>query len=147
MAGRRALHYVLKVGDRKNMMDFLQNVLGMSVLRHEEFEGGCKATCNGPYQNKWSKTMIGYGAECNNFVLEITYNYPIDKYRLGNDVISLAIGAPKDKLEEIKSKGDWTTENGKLVTSSPAGYRCVEYYWNILANEGLRPAARDHAYV
>ena len=33
--------------------------LGMTVLRHEEFEKGCEAACNGPYDGKWSKTMIG----------------------------------------------------------------------------------------
>ena len=83
MSSRRALHFVLKIGDRSSMMGFLKNTLGMKVLRHEEFDSGCKATCNGPYQNKWSKTMIGYGPESCNFVLEITYNYPVDKYRLG----------------------------------------------------------------
>ena len=31
----------------------------MKVLRHEEFEKGCEAACNGPYDGKWSKTMIG----------------------------------------------------------------------------------------
>ena len=83
MSARRALHFVLKIGDRSSMMNFLKNTLCMKVLRHEEFDSGCKATCNGPYQNKWSKTMIGYGPESCNFVLEITYNYPVDKYRLG----------------------------------------------------------------
>lgn len=63
MSGRRALHFVLKVGDRREFMSFLKDTLGMHVLRHEEFDSGCKATCNGPYQNKWSKTMIGYGPE------------------------------------------------------------------------------------
>ena len=50
MASRRALHFVLKIGDRPAMIDFLKNTLGMKVLRHEEFEEGCEATCNGPYQ-------------------------------------------------------------------------------------------------
>ena len=50
MSSRRALHFVLKIGDRPAMIDFLKNTLGMKVLRHEEFEEGCEATCNGPYQ-------------------------------------------------------------------------------------------------
>jgi len=29
--------------------------------------------------------MIGYGAEDNHFVLELTYNYGIGSYQLGND--------------------------------------------------------------
>ena len=95
----------------------------MTVLRHEEFDSGCKATCNGPYQNKWSKTMIGYGPEDSNFVLEITYNYPIDKYKIGNDILGITIGAPEDLLNGIKSKCDWKTENGKTFHVSPAGYK------------------------
>lgn len=121
---RRALHFVLKIGDRQAMMDFLKNTLGMQVLRHEEFDQGCEATCNGPYQNKWSKTMIGYGAESSNFVLEITYNYPIDKYKLGNDILGITIGAPGDKFKEIKAKVNWNSDDkGKLSYSSPAGYK------------------------
>ncbi|WKY00055.1 hypothetical protein Q1695_014718 [Nippostrongylus brasiliensis] len=53
----RALHYVFKIGDRKASYDFFTKVLQMKVLRHEEFEEGCKAECNGPYNGKWSKTM------------------------------------------------------------------------------------------
>jgi hypothetical protein len=49
----------------------------MRVLRHEEFESGCEATCNGPYSGYWSKTMIGFGIEDTNFVLELTFNYGV----------------------------------------------------------------------
>jgi len=38
-----------------------------------------------PYDGKWSKSMIGYGAEDSHFVLELTYNYGIGSYKLGND--------------------------------------------------------------
>jgi len=124
MSSRRALHFVLKIGDRHAMIDFLKNTLCMKVLRHEEFDQGCEATCNGPYQNKWSKTMIGYGPENCNFVLELTYNYPIDKYRVGNDILGITIGAPGDLLKQIQSKLEWKSENDqKLSYISPAGYK------------------------
>ena len=38
-----------------------------------------------PYNGLWSKTMIGYGSEDDNFVIELTYNYEIGSYRSGND--------------------------------------------------------------
>ena len=38
-----------------------------------------------PYDGKWSKTMVGYGAEDNHFVFELTYNYGIKSYKRGND--------------------------------------------------------------
>jgi len=46
------LHFrrqVLKIGSLKKSMTFFENVLGLKVLRHEEFDEGCEATCNGPY--------------------------------------------------------------------------------------------------
>lgn len=36
-----------------------------------------------PYDNRWSKTMIGYGPESNHFVVELTYNYGVTSYDLG----------------------------------------------------------------
>jgi catechol-2,3-dioxygenase len=39
---RRALHWVLKIGNLKESLRFFETVLGMRVLRHEEFESGCE---------------------------------------------------------------------------------------------------------
>ena len=38
-----------------------------------------------PYDGKWSKTMVGYGPEDDHFVVELTYNYAVRDYKLGND--------------------------------------------------------------
>lgn len=48
-------------------------------------DSGCKLNCNGPYDAKWSKTVIGYGNENHHFVMEFAYNYGIKSYELGND--------------------------------------------------------------
>src|SRR3546814_17536160 len=75
-------------------MHFFENVLRMKVLRHEEFESGCEATCNGPYGGAWSKTMIGYVPAEQNFALELTYNYGIDGYVFGNDLLYIELTCP-----------------------------------------------------
>ena len=76
------------------------------------------------FQNKWSKTMIGYGPESGHFVLELTYNYPVDKYRLGNDILGITVGAPGNLMEKIRSKLDWKSETDqKFSYVSPAGYK------------------------
>lgn len=117
MTIRRALHWVFKVGDRAATVNFLRGI-GMQVLRHEEFKEGCDAACNGPYQGRWSKTMIGYGFEDSNFVLELTYNYGIDKYELGNDFLGLHI----ESNQVFASAGGEKTADGCLVLKSPDGY-------------------------
>ncbi|EFJ49306.1 hypothetical protein VOLCADRAFT_59532 [Volvox carteri f. nagariensis] len=87
----RNLHWVFKVGDRTATIRFYEDVLLMKPLRHEEFTEGCAAACNGPYDGMWSKTMIGYGPEDDNFVLELTYNYGVKSYELGNDYMGITI--------------------------------------------------------
>uniref|UniRef100_A0A8C7JIQ6 VOC domain-containing protein n=1 Tax=Oncorhynchus kisutch TaxID=8019 RepID=A0A8C7JIQ6_ONCKI len=54
MALRQALHLVFKVGNRIKAATFYRDVLGMKILHHKEFEEGCKATCTGPFDGKWS---------------------------------------------------------------------------------------------
>nr|CAB3249385.1 glyoxalase domain-containing protein 4-like [Phallusia mammillata] len=126
MSGRRTLHYVFKVGNRTDTLKFYREILGMKVLRHEEFEEGCKATCNGPYDGKWSKTMIGYGPEDNHFVCELTYNYGIGDYALGNDFQGITIKS-KQAIQNCKSK-DWPiskiSEN-KYEACAPGGYKYI----------------------
>ncbi|XP_059484443.1 glyoxalase domain-containing protein 4 [Neocloeon triangulifer] len=121
----RALHFVFKIGDRKNTMKFYREVLGMKVLRHEEFTEGCEAACNGPYANRWSKTMIGYGSEDTHFVAELTFNYGVSEYEKGNDFIAMTIKS-KEAIERAKAL-DWPVSkdeaSGFWVTEAPGGYK------------------------
>ncbi|XP_078080825.1 glyoxalase domain-containing protein 4 [Mustelus asterias] len=120
----RALHFVFKVGDRARSVRFYRDVLGMTVLRHEEFEEGCKASCNGPYDGKWSKTMVGFGPEDNHFVSELTYNYGVGDYRLGNDFLGITIQS-SEAVVKAKKQGWTLTENqdGVFITEDPGGYK------------------------
>lgn len=92
----------------------------MKILRHEEFSEGCEATCNGPYANRWSKSMIGYGPEDNHFVVELTYNYPIKSYKKGNDFIGITIKS-KEVLERAKA-ANWPILEGNTL-EAPGGYK------------------------
>ncbi|BFZ18556.1 hypothetical protein BsWGS_21595 [Bradybaena similaris] len=123
MSSRRALHFVFKVGNRTETAKFFRDILGMKFLRHEEFEEGCKAACNGPYDGKWSKSMVGYGPEDSHFVIELTYNYGIGSYKLGNDFLGITIHS--DTIVERAKKCGYplTTENGVSILTSPDGYK------------------------
>lgn len=84
----------------------------------------CKAACNGPYDGRWSKTMIGYGPEIDNFVLELTYNYGIDQYKLGNDLVSIKIESKKVYNNVINQKDIVFMHKNEesVVLNSPDGY-------------------------
>lgn len=124
MALRRALHFVFKVGDRPKTAIFYREVLGMKILRHEEFEEGCKATCNGPYDGRWSKTMVGYGAEDDHFVAELTYNYGVGEYRLGSDFLGLTLQSSQ-AVSNARKLGWPLAEAGEgtYVAEAPGGYK------------------------
>lgn len=113
---------MLKISDRPASIRFFKDILGMKVLRHEEFDEGCKAACNGPYDGKWSKTMIGYGPENANFVLELTYNYGVKHYVQGNDMRGITINSP-GVTENIKN-GNWpyVEQDDFYSFQSPTGY-------------------------
>ena len=86
----RPLHWVIKVSDLKQALNLLTS-LGARVLRHEEFESGCEASCNGPYSGYWSKSMVGWSNEDESFVFELTFNYGVTSYKRGNDLACLVM--------------------------------------------------------
>ena len=92
----RLLHTMLRVGDLDRSVKFYTEVLGMKLLR----------TTDRPDQ-KYSLAFVGYGGEDRNSVLELTYNYGVDKYDLGNAFGHLAIEVPDayKACDTVKAKG------------------------------------------
>ena len=62
------LHTMLRVGDLSRSVDFYTNVMGMTLLR----------TTDRPEQ-KYTLAFVGYGDESSGAVLELTYNYGVDR--------------------------------------------------------------------
>lgn len=123
---RRSLHWVFKIGNLKTNHHFYVDVLGMKVLRHEEFGDGCEASCNGPYARPWSKTMIGYGNEIDHFVFELTYNYGIKAYKRGDDFRNVSLRGRSDILARCEKEGyEVHDEDGETFLLSPDGYKFV----------------------
>jgi lactoylglutathione lyase len=79
----RILHTMLRVGDLQRSVRFYTDVLGMKVLR----------TTDRPEQ-KYTLAFVGYGDESEHAVLELTYNYGVGTYDLGNAFGHVAIEVP-----------------------------------------------------
>ena len=79
----RILHTMLRVGDLQRSIDFYTQVLGMKLLR----------TTDRPEQ-KYTLAFVGYGDEREHAVLELTYNYGVDRYELGDAFGHIAIAVP-----------------------------------------------------
>lgn len=67
--------------------------------------------------------MVGYGPEDTHFVVELTYNYGVDDYKLGNDFLGITLKSSK-ALENAKSLG-WPieVEDGLSYVVAPGGYK------------------------
>jgi lactoylglutathione lyase len=76
----RILHTMLRVGDLQRSIDFYTGVFGMQLLRRSD---------NPEY--KYTLAFVGFGDEATGAVLELTYNYGVDKYEMGTAFGHVAI--------------------------------------------------------
>ena len=76
----RLLHTMLRTGDLDRAIDFYTHVLGMQLLRRKDYPEG-----------KFTLAFVGYGDERENTVIELTYNWGIDRYDLGKGYGHIAI--------------------------------------------------------
>ncbi|MHB8667491.1 MAG: lactoylglutathione lyase [Burkholderiales bacterium] len=92
----RMLHTMLRVGNMERSVKFYTEVMGMTLLR----------TTDRPEQ-KYTLAFVGYGPEDRESVIELTYNYGVDRYDMGNAFGHLAIEVPDayKACEAVKSKG------------------------------------------
>ena len=102
----RILHTMLRVGDLARSIDFYTGVLGMRVLR----------TTDRPDQ-KYTLAFVGYGDESQHAVLELTYNYGVDRYDLGTAYghVAIAVEDAAAACAAVKAKGGTVTREAGPV--------------------------------
>jgi len=87
---------MLRVGDLDKSLAFYTEVLGMKLLRKEDYPEG-----------KFTLAFVGYGNEDSNSVLELTHNWDTDRYDLGNAYghIAVAVDDAAAACELIRQRG------------------------------------------
>lgn len=96
----RMLHTMLRVGNMERSIKFYTEVLGMKVLRQQDFPEG-----------KFTLAFVGYGAESEYTVLELTYNYGVDSYDMGKAYGHIAL----EVEDAYKACDDVRNAGGKVV--------------------------------
>lgn len=94
----RLLHTMLRVGNLDASLDFYTRILGMTLLRKSDYPEG-----------KFTLAFVGYGPETEQAVIELTYNWGVDTYDLGNAYGHVALEvedayAACDKIREAGGK-------------------------------------------
>jgi len=94
------LHTMIRVGNLDRSISFYTDVLGMKLLRKQDYEGG-----------RFTLAFVGYGSEDEGAVVELTHNWDTERYDLGNGFghIALEVEDAYAACEEIKRRG------GKVV--------------------------------
>jgi lactoylglutathione lyase len=119
----RILHTMLRVGDLERSLKFYTEVLGMHLLRRKDYPEG-----------KFTLAFVGYGVESETAVLELTHNWGVEKYDLGNAYGHIALEVPDayQACEEVKKRGGKVTreagpmKHGTTVIAfveDPDGYK------------------------
>lgn len=74
---------MLRVGNLAHSITFYTEVLGMTLLRQQDYPEG-----------KFTLAFVGYGPEESHAVIELTYNYGIEHYELGTAFGHIALAVP-----------------------------------------------------
>ena len=91
---------MLRVGDLEKSLAFYRDVLGMQLLRRNEYPSG-----------RFTLAFVGYGDEARHSVIELTHNWDTPAYDIGNGFGHLAIEVENaaEACEQVKQRG------GKVV--------------------------------
>lgn len=119
----RILHTMLRVGDLERSLKFYTEVLGMRMLRRQDYPDG-----------KFTLAFVGYGAESEAAVLELTHNWDTSSYELGNGYghVAIEVDDAYAACDEIKRRGGVVTreagpmKHGRTVIAfvqDPDGYK------------------------
>ncbi len=92
----RMLHTMLRVGNLERSIAFYTKVLGMRLLRRQDYPEG-----------RFTLAFVGYGDEAENTVIELTHNWDVSSYELGEGFGHIALGVADiyAVCDEIRRQG------------------------------------------
>ena len=119
----RILHTMIRVTHLEESLKFYTEILGMRLLRRKDYPAG-----------KFTLAFVGYANESEEAALELTHNWDIDHYEMGNAYghIALEVDDVYEACDRIKARGGKVVreagpmkESGTILAfvEDPDGYR------------------------
>lgn len=96
----RLLHTMIRVGDLERSLAFYTEVLGMRLLRRQDYPDG-----------RFTLAFVGFGPESETAVIELTHNWDTAAYELGDGFghIAVEVDNAAAACDQIRARG------GKVV--------------------------------
>lgn len=119
----RILHTMLRVGNLDRSIAFYTGVLGMSLLRRNDYPDG-----------KFTLAFVGYGNDSSTAELELTHNWGVEKYEIGTGYghVAIEVNDAAKACEAVRALGGKVTreagpmKHGTTVIAfveDPDGYK------------------------
>ena len=119
----RILHTMIRTGDLDRSIAFYTEVLGMKLLRRQDYPEG-----------RFTLAFVGYGPESEGAVIELTHNWDVASYELGTGFghVAIEVGDAYAACERIRAGGGNVTrepgpvKGGNTViafVTDPDGYK------------------------
>ncbi|OBY21854.1 lactoylglutathione lyase [Pseudomonas aeruginosa] len=119
----RILHTMIRVGNIDRSIDFYTRVLGMTLLRKNDYPDG-----------QFTLAFVGYGNEADSAVIELTHNWGVDAYEIGTGYghIAIEVDDAYQACDDIRNNGGQVTreagpmKQGTTViafVTDPDGYK------------------------
>ncbi|MSQ51686.1 MAG: lactoylglutathione lyase [Betaproteobacteria bacterium] len=113
----RILHTMVRVGDLDRSLAFYTDVLRMKLIRRREYPEG-----------KFTLAFVGYGDESSSAVIELTHNWGVEKYELGNGYghVAIAVEDVYQTCADIRQRGGKVTREAGPMKGGAAVIAFVE---------------------
>ncbi|MBA2662731.1 MAG: lactoylglutathione lyase [Bradymonadaceae bacterium] len=99
----RILHTMIRVANLERSITFYTKILGMGLLRQKDYPGG-----------KFTLAFVGFGPETTHPAIELTHNWEVDHYDLGEGYGHIALG-----VEDIYATCERLREAGAKIVREP----------------------------
>ncbi len=113
----RILHTMLRVGDLERSIAFYTDVLGMRLLRRQDYPEG-----------RFTLAFLGYQDETEGAVLELTHNWDVDRYDLGAGYghVAIEVDDAAGACELVKQRGGRVTREAGPMKHGTTAIAFVE---------------------
>jgi len=106
---------MIRSGNLERSIEFYTEIMGMKLLRQKDYPKG-----------EFTNAFLGYGDESEQAALELTYNWGVESYDMGNGFghIALEVEDVYEATAQIKARG------GKIIRDAGpmnAGTRIIAF--------------------